>query len=186
MTEIRGELGYFGLDDWWIDVFTSQERRHTETIFRPMSVGGGDNRRPLTEAEISHSSGTATKLLSALLGWFKNTEIDRSIKAKIAAKLAEVVEAEPDVLERHFGYSTLIQWNYRERDRIPGAYQAAIVACESQIALSKEAAKAFRKEGFEVLPRHIGFNQLRIIRKKQGDDAAAAAIKARADREGWR
>jgi hypothetical protein len=183
--DVKGELRYFGLSDWWVQQFTSVERDHIETVFQPMSLGGGSE-RPLTQGEISWSSGTATKVLSGLLGWFRKTEIDLTVGRKIAAKLAEVVEFEPAVLDRHFGYQALIEWNYRQRHRDPDALSAAISACERQIALSREAADAFRRDGFVGLPRHVGFNQLRIIRKKQGDLVGAEAIQERASREGWR
>ena len=124
--------------------------------------------------------------MGAPLGWFRKTDVDHGIARKIATKLTELVEGEPDVVERHFGYNALIEWNYKQRNRDPDALQAAIAACETQIAISQDATIAFRKEGFEQLPSHRGFNQLRIIRKKQGDLQSDTAIEERANREGWR
>lgn len=37
--EIKGEIGYFGLQDWWLSSFTQVERDHIEDVFHPMGSG---------------------------------------------------------------------------------------------------------------------------------------------------
>ena len=30
--QVKGEIGYFGLQDWWLSTFTQEERNHIEEI----------------------------------------------------------------------------------------------------------------------------------------------------------
>lgn len=94
------------------------------------------------------------------------------------------------ILDRHFALQEEIETAYRRRDRDPAALPAAIAACEHQIAMAKPAAKDWRhrypsKTGTTKLPRHVGYEQLAIIREKEGDYTAAIRLARQAQKQGW-
>jgi hypothetical protein len=98
----------------------------------------------------------------------------------------EAKEPPGAILDRHFALQEQIEMHYRERDRKPGALDAAIRACEQQIALAPQSACAWRAEyGGEQLPRHVGYEQLAIIREKQKDYPEAIRLSRMAREQGW-
>lgn len=181
--QVKGDIGYYKLQDWWFSAFSQEERDHIEDIFHPM--GSDPNSKPLTEGEISWSSGTATQLLHSLAGWFNNPR-DREIAKKIIDKANELAVNEPDILDRHFTLQQTMEIYYRERETSPEALQRAIQACKDQIALAPQAAQQFLKEYPEQsLPAHAGYSQLRIILEKQGKFDEAIELCEQALKQGW-
>jgi hypothetical protein len=89
------------------------------------------------------------------------------------------------VLDEHFVFQERIESRYREREKDPAALQDAVTACEAQISLAPQTAEAFSEEGFDTLPRHVGFQQLAVIREKQGDYAEALRVSEEARSQGW-
>lgn len=153
-----GAIKYYGLTDWWLTAFSDTERKRIIEAYGP----GG-----LVEGDILSMSGSVTGYLSTMAGWLK-TEQDRNIAYKLLEK-AEALEASAPVLDRHFLYQNKKDIYYRFRDVDSFALARAIKACEQQIAISAEAAEAFRKEyGDQELPSHVGYMDLAIIREKEG------------------
>ena len=174
-----GLIKYFGLTDWWLTTFTEEERKKIVSTFQPLGAFPDS----LIAGDITHASGTPAGLLSALAGWFRKRE-DKSIAFRIIEK-AEELAPQADVLDRHFLYQAKIQTYYPFRDEDDIALRRAIEACEQQIKMSLEAAKAFREKYRGELPAHIGYQQLAIIREKQGDFESAIHISRKACDEGW-
>jgi hypothetical protein len=174
-----GFIKYFGLTDWWLTSFTEEEREKIVSTFQPLG-GPPDS---LTAGDVTYSNGTAVGLLSPLAGWFHHAE-DRSIAYRIIEK-AEELASQADVLERHFLYQAKIQAYYPFYNKDDFALPLTIEACEQQIKMSLEAAKAFREKYRGELPAHIGYQQLAIIREKQGDFESAIKISQKASDEGW-
>lgn len=81
---INGLIAYFHLEDWWLTEFTDAERQHIEATFKPLGLGSGT----LTQGEIYKTSQTAHDLLRSLAGWFRKTEQDGVIAAKIRKQAA--------------------------------------------------------------------------------------------------
>lgn len=182
-SEIKGEIGYFKLQDWWLSVFTQKERSHIEEVFHPM--GSDHSSKPLTQGDIYSTSQTAAGLLQALAGWFNNPR-DREIAKKIIAKAEELASTGGNVLDRHFTLSEKMVIYYREREASSEAMEKAIQACREQIAMAPEAAKAFLKEySWQALPAHAGYRQLRIILEKQGKFDEAIQLCEQAKAQGW-
>lgn len=182
-SELKGYIGYYGLQDWWLSAFTKEDRGHIEEIFQPM--GSEPDSKPLTQREISSTSQTAAGLLQALAGWFNNPR-DREIAKKIIAKAEEFSPTGGNVLDRHFTLSEKMVIYYRERETSPGAMEIAIKTCREQIALAPQAAKAFLKEyPHQPLPAHAGYRQLRIILEKQGKFDEAIELCEQAKQQGW-
>jgi tetratricopeptide (TPR) repeat protein len=202
--KLGGLIKYYGLTDWWLATFTADERHKIVETYQPMGFtfewlveeasdelveeasdelveGASDE---LTEGEVQFSSGSATDLLSGLAGWFKN-ESDRRIAYRLLGKAEELLE-KADVLEKHFMYQAKIQIYYRFRDVDDFALQKAVEACEQQIFISDGAAKTLKEEyGGQVLPAHVGFEQLAIIREKEGRIEEAIKLCEQALKEGW-
>ncbi len=176
---IRGELGYFGLGEWWVKTFTREEREHIEAVYQPFGAGPG---RHLTSGEISSPTATAAGVLWGLAGWF-NKPGQHHLARKILVK-ADAVAGEP--LDRHFTLQQLIEVNYADRNNDPTAFDTAIRACERQIDLAPKAAKAFRSAyPNSPLPSHVGYTQLAIVREKQGNYAEAIRLSRQAHAQGW-
>lgn len=180
--KIGGEIGHFGLTDWWLSTFTEAERDYIEKTYQPMSTGG--NPHPLTQGNIVSTSRSAVGLLGSMAGWFKKPE-DLSIAKRVLDKAEELARSTSDVLDIHFLYQSMIQTYYRHRAQ-PEYLESAVAACKKQIALGPTAARAFKREPyFKELPRHVGFEQLAIIREKQGDYADAIRLSQAAKKQGW-
>ena len=181
--EIKGQIGYFELQDWWLLTFSKTERDRIEDIFKPL--GGDPNSKPLTEGDISWTSQTATGLLGSLAGWFNNPR-DRGIAKKIITKAIEISPTDKNILDLHFALSEKMVIYYRERETSHKAMETAIKACEEQIALASQAIKAFFIEyPDQELPAHAGYRQLRIILEKQGKFDEAIKLCEQAKGQGW-
>jgi len=182
-SKIKGEIGYFKLQDLWLSAFTQEERDHIEEVFHPMSADPSS--KPLTHGGLSYTSQTAAGLLQALAGWFNNPR-DREIAKKIITKAEELAPTGGDVLGRHFTLSEKLVIYYREWETSPKAMEKAIQACREQVAMAPEAVKAFLKEyPWQALPAHAGYRQLRIILEKQGKFDEAIQLCEQAKAQGW-
>lgn len=177
---IEGPIGYFGLAEWWLATFTEAERKYMGSASESATGGGS-----LTEGRISYTSGTAAQFLSGLATNFYKPQ-DRRIARLMLAKAQELAKAAGNVLDLHFVYAGMIKTFYADRDNDPEALDLAIAACEEQIALAPEAAKAWSREyPEEPLPAHTGYTQLAIIREKQRNFADAISLSRLAMKQEW-
>lgn len=193
MTKINGFLGYYRLADWWLSTFTQSDREYIEQVYQPLGLEPGS--RSLTQGAITRTTATKTQVLHGLAGFFGKSS-DRHLARKILAKAEETGLAESDVMGLHFTYNQMVKTYYKDRAE-PEMLEAAIEACEKQIALAPQAAQLFRKEwedlakhaDFKIrpfqLPSHTGFEQLAIILEKQKEYAKAIALCERAAEQGW-
>lgn len=176
---MKGAIGYFRLDELWLNELTAEDREIIKEIYQPMGMTG------LTEGDMRSTSQTVIGLLSSMVGRFARPE-HRHIAYKVIRKAEELVDADTDPLDVHFLYGTKIDIVYKDRDSIPDGLDKAIEAREQQIACSPEAAKEFVKQYKErQLPSHRGYEQLAIVREKQGQFDAAIETCERAKSEGW-
>jgi len=202
---VGGLIAYYGLTDWWFSFFNEEERAYIEQTYRPFtaSVGGEPEGCMLTTGNIAYASGSRTRELSYLGSWFHAQE-NRPIADRIYQYTEETMGSLCDIaieegqtalrtndrgtsiIDAHFLYLHMIQTHYKDRDKIPDALEKAIQACEKQIAIAPQAARAFRAEyAGEAIPEHTGYKQLTIIRDKQGDYAEAIRLCEEAKAQGW-
>lgn len=192
--KVEGDIGFFQLTAWWLSAFTDQERELIEERYRPLR---DCNTKPLTQGKIYSSSGSPAQLLWGLASWFSSPS-HRPIQRRILAKAQELAEAGQNSIEIHFTYQGLIQSFYKDREANPTALETAIQVCVAQIAIAPQVAKAFKREHEKLqkrtinsdrrhfhLPRHVGFEQLAIIREKQQDYAEAIRLSEMAMKQGW-
>ena len=184
---VNGEIGYWGLSDWWLSEFTDDERSYIDRSFSSFGSSGdglGEIRGRLTTGEITFS--TEKSPLSVLGGMVTpgNSDIDYSIAERCYRKAEEIGSS--DILDLHFLYLSQIRFYYKRRNDHPEALDLAIKACEKQISISKDAAKGFKKAQYlKDIPEHTGYKQLAIIREKQRRFVEAIALSRRAQKQGW-
>lgn len=180
--EVAGYVAAYDLSKWWLKAFSEAEREAMTSKYQPMGLSF---RRPLTEGEMTRH-GSTRSFLTTLAGWF-NTPSQRPLAKAIMLKAIETDDG--DTVDDHFLYSELIPIFYPDRETDPDALNRVIWACECQIAISGKAAKEFLRRGLVhkngTLPSHRGYEQLAIIREKQGrlDDAIKLARNAK--KAGW-
>jgi hypothetical protein len=181
----NGAIDHYGLTEWWLSTFSAEERDYINGRYRPMGTSGAQLVGEWSPGD-ARSRAQAGTFLVGLASWFRSREV-RDIALRILAKAEEVSGVSGSVTDRHFAYQGLIQTHYRDRDARPGALDDAIAACQNQITIAPKVAAAMRREyRGEPLPRHVGFDQLVVIRAKQGDYPEAVRLCREADRQGWR
>lgn len=178
--KIEGEIGYFGLQEWWLSELTKEERNVILSVYNPLGIGEDS----LIKGKIFSTSQTVIGLLSGLSGWFKKPEY-REIGYKIIKKAEELVSDKISFLDLHFLYQSKIQIYYRNRDNDEFALSSAIEACKQQISISEKAKKAFIKEMGLPLPGHVGYKQLCIIMEKQKNFEEVIRLSKIAKEQGW-
>jgi len=182
--EVEGELGYFGLGNWWLSTFTKSQRAHIEGTFR--APGLPPACRPLTQGKRQLTFHTAAGLLTALAGGLRSIPEDRDLASCILAKAEERARAEDDTLGLHFAYQEMIRLHFKWRDRFPDALDLTYGTCHKQIAIAPQAAAAFRQMyPQEDLPTHAGFQQLATLQEREGAYAKAIELCKQARDQGW-
>lgn len=177
--KVQGWLGYFNLGEWWLTSFTEEERGYIQGKYNPMGDKG------LTQGNFAGTTQDAAGFLVTLSSWFVGPG-DRHLAIRMLEKADSL--AGSGILDRHFVYGQMIKVYYAERETQSGAFDAAVAACERQIAIGPQAWAAFGAvDAFAgVALSHRGFHQLAIIREKQGDFTEALRLCREASRQGWR
>jgi len=81
-SDIKGYIGYYGLADWWLDTFTSNERQIIDRHYQPI----GQPPHALTQGDIGHVSMTVDIFLNSLKTWFHKpgfSSVEKRIEKKI-------------------------------------------------------------------------------------------------------
>lgn len=184
--KLKGEIGYYNLEDWWFTTFTDTEQKYIIDKFQPMGMGVGEDpeKNSLTEGDISWSSASVSNFLNSLSSWFTGPN-DRVIGRKIGEKAKEEALKSKDPLDMHFALSSLITLYYRDRDQAD-YYDKALAYCRAQIKIQAVAAKAFLKEyPKQPLPSHVGYEQLAIVLEKEKKYQEAIDLSKEAKVNGW-
>jgi tetratricopeptide (TPR) repeat protein len=187
--ETHGYIGKFKLTGWWFSAFTEEERQYIEMAFQPMGfqleAGGtkpnADENSLLTGSRGVQIYGRAGSFLANLAEWLNKPET-RHLARRILEH-AEAIAQEP--VEKHDVYQVMIVVYYRDREKSPDFFEAAISACQKQISIAPDAIREWGKTYPGVLPTHRGYEQLAIIREKQGDFAEAIRLSEEAMKQGW-
>ena len=141
-SEIEGEIGFYGLAEWWLSTFTPTERIHIEERHKPFVAGGGHpsaSSSRITTGKVRSVGGSAAYFLQYIAFSF-NRRDDRHIARRILSKAEELAVNAP-ILDRHFLYQTIIQTYYPDRDIDPGALDKVIDACQRQAAGQKGCSR---------------------------------------------
>lgn len=177
---VGGQIGFYGLSDWWLETFSSFERERILALYQPL----GASEDYLTKARITSSSQSKISFLTNLATWLRGEENRHLAYACLeAAEPLFVTSVSP--LDQHFALSNRCKVYYRWRAIDTFALPRAIEACQRSIDIHLMAAAAFRQEYPGPLPRHACFQQLAIIREKQGNFAGAVLLCDQAETAGW-
>jgi hypothetical protein len=187
--ETHGYIGHFKLTHWWSSAFGEEERQYIDLAFQPMGisieVGTGkpnaDQDSSLTGSRGLQVCGRAGSFLANLADWLNKPE-SRHLARRVLEK-AEAIAADP--LEKHDVYQVMIVVYYRDREKSPEFLRSAISACEKQIANGPEAMRDWGKTRSRIVPTHNGYQQLAIIREKEGDYHEAIRLSKEAMKQGW-
>ncbi len=156
--------------DWWQSAFTEEERQKILVVFG---------------VDIFEPDETFRESLWTLANWFLSHKENLPLARKLIDKALDVGEGRSgEIADRHFAYSTAIKIYYRLRNLESDALALAIQACEDQIALAPQVAIAMRHEWpNQSLPRHLGYEQLAIIRHKEKgyDEAIRLSLQAKSE-----
>lgn len=142
-----GFIGLYNLEKWWLNELTSEERKIIENQYNPIGLPEGSV--SLTKGKLSGGNQSKLSFLSGLATWLKKPET-YSISKKIIDFADNFVKETSNILDVHFYYQNRIEIFYRNRDNASNALNIAIKACEDQIRIAKEVAKAFCKESNEI------------------------------------
>lgn len=179
---IHGFIGYYHLADWWMSEFNDLERVYIISGYSPMGSSG----ESLIKGNITFSSHSVILFLSFLSGYF-NTKRDRAIAIRILNKAENLISEKILDMDLHILYSHVIQIHYSNRNNDPRSFEKAIEGCEKQIKIAPRVAKIFKKESPDgFMPRHVGYQQLAIIKEKEKKYQEVIEICTKAQSEGWR
>lgn len=187
--ETHGYIGLFGLTDWWLSAFSEEERQYIELAYQPMVVSiqvspgktNADEDSLLTGARGLQMSTRAGSFLANLAEWLNRPE-SRHLARRILEHGERVAR---DPLEKHDVYQVMVTVCYRDREKSAEFLDAAIAACKKQIENGESAIREWRAERAGVVPTHKGYEQLAIIREKEGDLAEALRLSREALSQGW-
>ncbi|MGQ4533373.1 hypothetical protein ACUIAC_08865 [Dermabacteraceae bacterium P13138] len=186
-TPIRGEIGYYGLEDWWLHELDESERKLIIKTYTPMGQSNSKYKLLMSNVE---SSQTTAFWLSVLAGWFKPNDPEQSkLILKIADKAWEVKDdlspatGDDAIFSKHLALGALAEIYYRFRED-PLLLERCKAAARLQVEMQSEAMKAHirqekrlaspgRKNQTIIYPGHRGFKRLAIIleKEKRYDDA---------------
>lgn len=179
---IKGLIGYHRLCEWWLSEFSNEEKNHIVITYTPM--GSGES--ILLRDNIDWSSSPVVHFLHNLAGWFNNKR-DRYLAIRILEKAEELISDEIPIMDIHFFYQHKIQIHYSNRLIDPKSLDKSIKACELQIEIASQVAKAMKAEFYDNFsPSHVGYLQLAIIKKKEKKYQGVIDICSKAIKEGWR
>ncbi|MBT1017608.1 hypothetical protein KJY77_00405 [Canibacter sp. lx-72] len=178
---IRGEIGYYGLEDWWLHELDESERKLIINTYKPMGVSNSKSTLLMSNVE---SSQTTAFWLSVLAGWFKPNDPEQSrLILKIADKAWEVKEnlspatGDDAIFSKHLALGALAEIYYRFRED-PLLLERCKAAAQMQVEMQSEAMKAYiriekrlavpgKKNQSIIYPSHKGFKRLAIILEKE-------------------
>jgi hypothetical protein len=185
--ETYGYIGAHKLTEWWFSAFSEEERQYIELAFQPLGatirIGRPDADRDslLTGARCLQIYERPGTFLANLSEWLNKPEC-RHLAHRVIEH-AERIATDP--LEKHDVYQQAILVDYRDREKDENFFAAAIAACEKQIAIAPQVIASWY-ERRQHLPTHCGFEQLAIIREKEGNFAEAIRLSQTAKMQGWK
>lgn len=178
--KVEGDIAAFGLESWWLDTFSKEDREWMASTYSPM--GAGEN--PLIEGDgIPSTRRDAFSYLCNVAPWF-NKDGRQHCAIAFIDKAMDFYDESIDVLDRHFALSNQCRVVYRWRDVLPGALDRVVQICELSISFHSEAAVECQDK-FGLMPSHACFQQLRIIEEKRGNYERAIELCEMAKTGGW-
>jgi len=160
--KIEGDIGFYGLADWWLSEFTEEERQYIVDKYKPMGTGSGESH--LIKGKIIHLDYPVTMFLSGLAGWFRS-KADSHIAERINKKMRELGRLNPIDKPGYYQgrhYTTYLEEikelkRSNSTDELERLLLGLIDATEAQAKV----------QGYGVAPYYT--EQLAILYRKQGE-----------------
>jgi tetratricopeptide (TPR) repeat protein len=182
--EVGGVIKFYGIDKWWTENFSEQERELIRNKYQPMISGVEYGEYALDKGECK-TSQSILSFLSILPTWFNRPKYYSTVK-KILVKAEEEYFKNNNIMEKHFACWNFVTVYYRNRETAPEALEKAIYYCKEQIRISEQVKPIFLyQQPPYKLPRHPGYQQLVIIYEKQGKYKEALELLEKAISQGW-
>jgi hypothetical protein len=160
--------------DWWNEAFTSEERLLIEEAYKPL---GQQTAETVVRSDCPFQMGY-------LFGHLKK-EHTRKLGYKLIERADSLIIDDAPVLSLHFYWKHRGDFYYRWRNLDNFALDSAVESYKRQIQIASKAIEEFVKEDWGFLPKHGGYDQLRIIEEKRGNLSLALELCEKASSEGW-
>ena len=184
----QGLVGYYGLSEWWMGLFTPEETNALEAAYArsPALSRIGQGQLSLTRGMTQGFQATQSpaRFLTALAPIVGDVAHDK--EPVVWAKAEELGLKSDDVLDLHVVYSGSIKAFYARRDESEDYLDAAMSAAEELVNMAPDAASALlKKRPGRDLPPHRGFKLLAVAAERDGDYEEALALCREAEEQGW-
>ena len=159
--EIKGIIGYLGLEDFWLSC--SQNEQKDLTRYYQGGLGTSANASPI-QGNIQSSSNTELKYLSAMIGWAVS-EKNYSLADKIINTGNKIKISKNNILDAHYFWQEAAECYYKQRNDKQDAIDMAINFCIKDIEMFPQYSYIMKQE-FGSIPRINTFQRLAIIYEK--------------------
>lgn len=180
-----GLLAQVGLESWWAEAFTEQERALIRDRYKIVGVivGVDAGQSPLEECNYTLKVLSDVSLASGIANLFQKRG-ERHIAYKALEKAECLVSSETPILDVHFFLHSKIETIYRDDTLVDGRLHC-MEACQQQIAIAPLAAAAFREEYKGPLVEHSGYKRLTMLLEHQAAFLECARVCYEALEAGW-
>ncbi len=112
MVQIGGNIGHYGLQSWWLNVLTEQQRNFIQEKYDHNSLSTSQ----LTEGSTDFVTNcSAISFLTSIAGAFES-HTDLPIAFVILNQAESLIQASSDVIDLHFLYGTQAKNYYKSND----------------------------------------------------------------------
>lgn len=155
MAHVGGSIGHYGLQDWWLNVLTQQQRDFIQEKLGNNSVATSS----LTKGPTDYtSSQSVIGFLTCMAGWFKS-HANLHIALIILDQAEKMALPDSNVLDLHFLYGAQAEYYYKTKD--PEQNRKAPKAALNQIKICVQVLNTFKQERYyKCPPFHSGFKIL--------------------------
>jgi len=182
--EVEGEIGFYGLDPWWLATFSGAERAYIERVYQ--HPGLPTVARPLTTGSGPSAYESAATLLTVLASQLGGRPEDKDLATRFLARAEERADAENDVLALHFAYDEMIRLHDRWKEQFPDASDAAFAACYKQARIGAQVVRAFHdRYPMRPLPAHAGYELMTTLLTEVDNYERAIDVCRQARAQGW-
>ena len=187
--EVKGEIGFLKIEDWWSNTLTEDERGF---LLDNVKYLGSDKsaRYHLIEADIVSSSLTVLKFANSMLTYVKSNEELELAKKLVDIAIKNTVVDDENAFDMHLLLGNMGDVYYKNKNK-DNNLSNAIEFYKKQIAISTAAASAWKKECKIIggtpgrMPSHRGYTQMAIILEKQKYYREAYKLCKKANNEEW-
>lgn len=172
-----GLLGYFGLLDWYISSFNSEETNLIKANYKPM----GGSYEDLIEGDITMASGSPIWLLNAIAGFLINKNPTLDIGLFFLHKGETLVENSRNFTDMHFLFL-----NFSKAYKAKGNFEKALEYSRKMVDISENVSDEFIKEYGKNEVSHQGFIDCIEYFENEQDEEMISTLEEKARKEQWR